>query len=159
SRPQKALPPKYFYDAAGSALFDAICELPEYYPTRTEIALMRSHVGSMAARLGPRCVLIEYGSGGGRETPILIEGLKPVAYVPIDIAAAQLQASSAALAREFPDLTVIALCADYSRPLALPDPDRVGAQRRAIYFPGSTIGNFTVPEAAEFLGNARAVAG
>ena len=159
SRSQKALPPKYFYDEAGSALFDAICELPEYYPTRTEIALMRSHVGSMAARLGPRCALIEYGSGSGRKTRILIEALAPVAYVPIDIAAAQLKASSAALAREFPDLTVIALCADYSRPLALPDLDRVGARRRAIYFPGSTIGNFTIPEAVDFLRNARAVAG
>jgi dimethylhistidine N-methyltransferase len=159
SRPQKALPPKYFYDEAGSALFDAICELPEYYPTRTEIAMMRAHARDMAKRLGPQCALIEYGSGSGRKTRILIEALAPVAYLPIDIAAAQLSASSAALARDFPGLAVIAVCADYSRPLVLPDLNGVSARRRVIYFPGSTIGNLTPPEATDFLQNARVVAG
>jgi dimethylhistidine N-methyltransferase len=159
SQPQKTLSPKYFYDEAGSALFDAICELPEYYPTRTEIAIMREHVREMAERLGPRCALIEYGSGSGRKTRILIEALAPVAYIPVDIAAAQLKASSAELAREFPGLAVYAVCADYSRPLALPDLNGVNARRRIVYFPGSTIGNFTVEETALFLKNARAVAG
>jgi dimethylhistidine N-methyltransferase len=159
SRPQKTLPPKYLYDEVGCALFDAICDLPEYYPTRTEIAIMREHARDVAARLGPGCALIEYGSGSGRKTRILIEALAPVAYVPIDIAATQLKASSADLAREFPGLAVLAVCADYSRPLALPDMNGVNARRRVIYFPGSTIGNFTVPEAAAFLANARVVAG
>jgi len=101
-------------------------------------------------------VLIEYGSGSGRKTRILVQALSPAAYVPIDIAP-QLEAWSADLAREFPDVTVIAVCADYSRPLALPGIDRFRDHRRVIYFPGSTIGNFTVPEALAFLKNARAV--
>jgi dimethylhistidine N-methyltransferase len=158
SQPQKTLQPKYFYDEAGSALFDAICDSPEYYPTRTELAIMRSHAREMARRLGPQCALIEYGSGSGRKTRILIEALAPVAYFPVDIAAAQLKASSDGLAREFPGLSVCAVCADYSRPLVLPELAGLNARRRIVYFPGSTIGNFTVPEAAAFLENARAVA-
>ena len=158
SRAQKSLPPKYFYDERGSELFEAICGLPEYYPTRTEIALMRDRAQEMARLLRPGSVLIEYGSGSGRKTRILVEALAPAAYVPIDIAAPQLEAWSSDLAREFPDVTVIAVCADYSRPLALPGIDRFRDRRRVIYFPGSTIGNFTVPEALAFLKNARAVA-
>ena len=159
SRPQKELPPKYFYDERGSALFEAICELPEYYPTRTETAIMRSHARDMARHLGPRCALIEYGSGNSQKTRILIGELAPAVYVPIDIAAAQLKASSAELARAFPGLPIVAVCADYSRPLVLPPVDGVDARRRVIYFPGSTIGNFTRDEAAEFLAMSRAVAG
>ena len=140
SRPQKTLPPKYFYDAQGCALFEAICGLPEYYLTRTEIALMHDQVGDMARRIGPARVLIEYGSGSGRKTRILIGAIEPVAYVPIDIARGQLGATAAEIARDFPRLRVIAVCADYSRPLALPELDDPGA-RRIVYFPGSTIGN------------------
>src|SRR5262249_54516994 len=158
SRPQKALPPKYFYDEAGCALFDAICELPEDYPTRTEIAIMHAHARDMAARLGPKCGLIEYGSGSGRKTRILLEAAAPAAYIPIDIAPAQLKAFSAELGREFPHLAVRAVCADYSRPFVLPDAGGADARRRVIYFPGSTVGNFTVAEAAAFLRNACAVA-
>jgi dimethylhistidine N-methyltransferase len=157
SRAQKTLSPKYFYDERGSELFEAICELPEYYPTRTEIALMRDKARDMARLLGPRCVLIEYGSGSGRKTRILVEALAPAAYVPIDIAAAQLGGLSSELARDFPEVAVIAVCADYSRPLAVPGIDRFRRNRRVIYFPGSTIGNFTVPEAISFLRNARSV--
>ena len=159
SRPQKALPPKYFYDAQGCALFEAICGLPEYYLTRAEIALMRERVGDMAQHLGPGCALIEYGSGNGRKTRILIEAIGPVAYVPIDIARAQLGATAAEIAREFPRLRVIAVCADYSRPLALPELDGLGARRRLVYFPGSTIGNLTPAEAAAFLAGTREQAG
>jgi len=159
SRPQKALPPKYFYDAQGCALFEAICGLPEYYLTRAEIALMRRQVGDMAQHLGPGCALIEYGSGNGRKTRILIEAIGPVAYVPIDIARAQLGATAAEIAREFPRLRVIAVCADYSRPLALPELDGLGARRRLVYFPGSTIGNLTPAEAAAFLAGTREQAG
>jgi dimethylhistidine N-methyltransferase len=157
--PEKALPPKYFYDEAGCALFEAICELPEYYPTRTETAMMRAHAREMARCLGPDCALIEYGSGSSRKTRILIEALPPVAYLPIDIAAGQLKDSAAELAHAFPGLAIFAVCADYSRPLDLPPLNGVNVRRRVIYFPGSTIGNFTRPEAAAFLENARKVAG
>jgi dimethylhistidine N-methyltransferase len=156
SRPRKSLPPKYFYDARGSRLFEAICRTPEYYPTRTETALMTARARAMARRLGRGCAVIEYGSGSGRKTRILLEALAPAAYVPIDIARGQLKATAAAIAREFPRIEVAAVCADYSRPLALPG---ATARRRIIYFPGSTIGNFTVPEAAAFLSNARRLAG
>lgn len=159
SRARKALNPKYFYDERGSALFEAICDLPEYYPTRTEMAMMQAHAGEMARCLGPDCLLIEFGSGSGRKTRVLIAALNPVGYMPIDIASAQLESSATALGREFPGLHVIAVCADYSRPLALPAAGHPPARRRAIYFPGSTIGNFTAPEAFEFLRRARALAG
>jgi len=159
SRPRKELPPKYFYDERGSALFEAICEAPEYYLTRAETSLMTARAGEMARRLGPRCAVIEYGSGSGRKSRILVAALKPVAYVPIDIARDQLRATAAGFAAEFPNLAVVAVCADYSRPLALPELDQFAARRRIIYFPGSTIGNFTVTEAAVFLANARGLAG
>jgi dimethylhistidine N-methyltransferase len=159
ARPQKQIPPKFLYDERGSELFEAICELPEYYPTRTEIALMQDRVGEMVAHLGRGCVLIEYGSGSGRKTRILIGALEPVAYVPIDIARAQLEAASVTLAKEFPGLAIIAVCADYSRALALPELDALGVRRRVVYFPGSTIGNFTVPEAAAFLDHVKRTVG
>ena len=159
SRPRKALSPKYFYDERGSALFEAICELPEYYPTRTEMAMMQAHAADMARCLGPDCLLIEYGSGSGRKTRVLLAALKPVAYVPVDIAAAQLRAWAAELAQEFAGLTIVAVCADYSRRLALPESANMKARRRAIYFPGSTIGNLTTPEARKFLLRARTLTG
>ena len=157
SQPQKALNPKYFYDQRGCELFEAICELPEYYPTRTEMAIMRARAPDIAQRLGPECVLIEYGSGSSRKTRALIAELNPVAYVPIDIAGGHLRASALELAAAFPGLRIIAVCADYSRPLALPEIDNLGA-RRIVFFPGSTIGNFTVPEAQQFLIHARRLA-
>lgn len=159
SRPRKELPPKYFYDELGSRLFEAICETPEYYLTRAETALMIVRAGEMARRLGPRCAVIEYGCGSGRKTRILVQALGPIAYVPIDIAREQLRATAAGFASEFPRLAVVAVCADYSRPLALPELDALEVRRRIIYFPGSTIGNLSVPEAAAFLANARALAG
>ena len=159
SQPQKALSPKYFYDQRGCELFEAICELPEYYPTRTELAMTQARVSEIAQRLGPECVLIEYGSGSSRKTRVLISALNPVAYVPIDIAGEHLKAAALDLAGVFPELSIIAVCADYSRPLALPDIDRLGARRRIVYFPGSTIGNFTVPEARQFLVHARRLVG
>ena len=159
SRARKELNPKYFYDERGSALFEAICELPEYYPTRTEMAMMQAHAGEMARCLGPDCLLIEFGSGSGRKTRVLISALEPVAYMPIDIAGAQLEDSAIALGREFPGLHVIGVCADYMRPLALPAAGYRPARRHVIYFPGSTIGNLTAPEALEFLHRARSLAG
>ena len=157
--PQKALPPKYFYDARGSELFEAICDLPEYYPTRTELAMMQADVAAMARALGPDCLLVEYGAGSGRKTRVLIEALAPRAYAAIDISREQLKSSVAEFAQLFPAVKIIGVCADYSRPLALPEIDAVSARRRAIYFPGSTIGNFTREEAFVFLGYARELAG
>jgi dimethylhistidine N-methyltransferase len=159
SREAKSLPPKYFYDARGSELFEAICDLPEYYPTRTEIALMLDRRAAMARHAGPRCAVIEYGAGSGRKTRILLDALDPVSYVPIDIAREQLARTAAEISREFPRAAVTAVCADYSRPLQLPEGAVPATARRVVFFPGSTIGNLTPPEAAAFLAVARRLAG
>lgn len=158
ARPVKALPPRYFYDARGSELFEAICELPEYYPTRTELTMMQADARDMARLLGPDCLLIEYGAGSGRKTRLLIEALAPAAYLAIDISRSALTQCASSLAASYPRVEVAAVCADYARPLALPLLDGAQARRRVIYFPGSTIGNFTRQEALEFLRHARALA-
>ena len=157
--PRKTLVPKYFYDDVGSALFEAICALQEYYPTRTEMALMQAHSAAMAECLGPRCALIEFGSGVSRKTRLLITAANPAVYVPIDIACETLRAAASGLARDFPMLPVVAVCADYSASFELPSLARYGARRRAIYFPGSTIGNFDPDESVAFLVRAAKVAG
>jgi dimethylhistidine N-methyltransferase len=155
----KTIPPKYFYDAHGSELFEAICELPEYYLTRTELAMLESAGPEMAARIGAGAVIVEYGSGSGRKTAVLMRALRPAAYVAIDISAEQLRSASSALAAMFPTVRVLALCTDYTRPLDLSALEALEAQRPVIFFPGSTIGNFTTEEALDFLSNARHVAG
>lgn len=149
SRP-KTLPCKYFYDERGSALFDRICALDEYYPTRTEIGILRRHAGAMAAAIGPGCLLVEYGSGSSTKTSLLLKWLdSPVAYVPVDISREHLLRSAAALAVRHRGLRVAPVCADFTRRFALP---RIEGARRVVgYFPGSTIGNFTPPEARKFL--------
>lgn len=159
SADRKFLPPKYFYDARGSQLFDAICELPEYYLTRTELAMLEAAAPEMAARAGARAAVIEYGCGSGRKTTILVDALRPAAYVAIDISSDPLRASAGALAAGFPGMRVFAFCADYTRALHLEALDTVESSRRVVYFPGSTIGNFTLAEAHAFLCNAREVAG
>ena len=159
AQPRKALPPKYFYDARGSELFEAICDLPEYYPTRTELSMMQASARDMAQRLGPDCLLIEYGAGSGRKTRVLIEALAPAAYVPIDISHTALQQCAAELAAAYPQVKVAAVCADYSRPMALPAIAGIAPRRRVIYFPGSTIGNFTRADALAFLRQGRTLAG
>jgi len=159
AQPRKALAPKYFYDARGSDLFEAICELPEYYPTRTELAMMQDSAPDMARLLGPDCLLIEYGAGSGRKTRVLIEALAPAAYVAIDISRTALQQCAVELAASYPRVKVAAVCADYSRPLDMPVIDGITPRRRVIYFPGSTIGNFTRSDALDFLRHARALAG
>jgi dimethylhistidine N-methyltransferase len=159
ARPQKSLPPKYFYDIRGCELFEKICELPEYYPTRTELAIMHEHAGAMAKFLGPDCQLIEFGSGSSTKTRVLIERLRPPLYVPIDIAGEAIRAAAAGLAQAFPWLNINGVCADYTRPLTLPEFVGVPIRRKAVYFPGSTIGNFTPHEAIEFLQLARRMVG
>ncbi|MBK5963014.1 L-histidine N(alpha)-methyltransferase [Thiocystis minor] len=145
----KRLPPKLFYDQPGSRLFDAITELPEYYPTRTEIGILRDHGAAMADRLGRGCVLIELGSGSSLKIQTLLAALQPRVYVPIDISRDHLRESAHALAERFPTLSIHAACADYSVPLQLPlDP---GWRDLAAFFPGSSIGNFDPEEARRFL--------
>ena len=147
----KTLPPKYFYDARGCALFEAICALPEYYPTRVELALMAEHAQTMAEQLPSGCLLIEFGSGASRKTETLLRTLRPEAYVPVDIAIEALRDSTARLAGLFPQLPMTAVCADYMQPLQVPELAQLPGKRRVIYFPGSTIGNLTPEEAREFL--------
>lgn len=145
--PKKKLPCKYFYDEVGSALFEQITGLEEYYPTRTELGIMERHAAEMAGLVGPRCLLIEYGSGSSLKTRRLLDRLRePAGYVPIDVSGEYLGHSARALGEEYPDVEVLPLCADFTRPLGLPA-CRKGAARRVVYFPGSTLGNFT-PEAA-----------
>lgn len=154
----KKIPPKYFYDARGCALFDAICALPEYYPTRTELAIMREHAPAMAAAIGGERALIEIGCGNSEKSRLLLDALRPPEFVAVDIATEQLQTSCDALTQAFPQVKTIALRADFERPLALPVAAAV-APRRALYFPGSTIGNFTSAAAREFLARWASVLG
>jgi dimethylhistidine N-methyltransferase len=153
SLPQKALPPKYFYDARGSRLFEAICRLPEYYPTRAELALTRANLGAIARFAGSGSTLIEYGSGESVKSCLLIEALRPAAYVPVDISAHALHAASAKLQRRFAWLGIFAVHGDFSQPMTIPMTQGRGRGRgrRVVYFPGSTIGNFTPAEAHAFL--------
>jgi len=150
-RQPRSLPSKYFYDPAGSALFERICEQPEYYLTRTEIGIMREHAADIAAALGPRVLLMEYGSGSGLKTRLLLAALSaPVAYAPVEISRAALLESLDAIRREFPALELLPVCADFTAYVAPPRP-AAGACRRVIYFPGSTLGNFTLAEAVSLL--------
>ena len=154
SRPQKALPPKYFYDARGSRLFEAICRLKEYYPTRAELALTRGHIGEIARFARKHGTLIEYGSGDGVKSRLLIEALRPAAYIPVDISADALRGAAAQLRRRFPWLQIRPVHGDFSRPLRIPLAPTQG--RRVVYFPGSTIGNLSPGEAQAFLRRSRA---
>lgn len=150
-RSPKEISSKYFYDETGSHLFEAICGLEEYYLTRTELAIMDERVGEMAACLGPRCLLIEYGSGSGKKTEILLEALEePVGYVPIEISCDHLMATAARLNQRFPGLEVLPVCADYTGSYEVPEPAKP-FRSRVVYFPGSTIGNFDREPAVEFL--------
>lgn len=148
-RTPKSVPSKYLYDARGSALFDSICEQPEYYPTRVETAILKAEADGIAAALGPGVALVEFGSGSSVKVRILLDALEaPAAYVPVDISAEHLEAAARDLAADYPNLPVRPVAADYTKPFSLPD-DVPG--RRAAFFPGSTIGNFEPEEAADFL--------
>jgi len=150
-RSEKELPCKYFYDALGARLFEAITELPEYYPTRTELGIMSRAVHEMAETIGPHATLVEFGSGIGLKTQKLLDALiDPSGCVLIDISRAALEASAYQLADRYDDMEVIAVCADYTQPLRLPRPHRPSS-RTVAFFPGSTIGNFTHDEAVSFL--------
>ena len=149
SRPRKTLPYRFLYDDRGSALFDRITELEEYYPTRTEIALLKAHAADIARRLGPGVQLVELGSGSSAKVGVLLDALRdPAAYVPIDISCGHLSAAAGRIQATYPDLEVAPICADFGQAFDLP-PSRGG--RRVGFYPGSTIGNLNPAEAEDFL--------
>jgi L-histidine Nalpha-methyltransferase len=156
----RTLPCKWLYDERGSRLFDRITELDEYYPTKAEAGLLRAHAPAMAALLGPRLDLVELGSGSSIKTRILLDALDaPARYVPVDISAEHLAASASRLAEAYPTLRIEPLVADYA---VRPWPTLAAAadaQRRAVFFPGSSVGNFEPEEAVAFLARARGLAG
>ncbi|BDG06267.1 L-histidine N(alpha)-methyltransferase [Anaeromyxobacter oryzae] len=149
--PRKALSPKWLYDARGSALYELICQQPEYYPTRTELALLDLHADEIAEAVGPDALVFEYGAGSGRKTVRLLAALRrPAAYLPVDISPDALAQTAQALSRRFPRLVVRPVVADFTVGVALPDLD-LPCARRLAFFPGSTIGNFDPPEAVSLL--------
>lgn len=150
----RSISPKFFYDAAGSALFDRICELPEYYPTRTELAILQAHAGDMAACIGDDAEIVEFGAGSTRKVRLLLDALPGVRrFVPVDISSEHLHDAADALRADYPWLEVRPLAADFTKPLQLPAL-RGAPARRVGFFPGSSIGNFTPDEAEAFLRDA-----
>ncbi len=154
----RAIPPKFLYDSQGSALFDAICELPEYYLTRTETEILRRHAADIASRAGPGCTLIEFGSGSSVKSRLLLDALKDLAlYSPIDISRQHLDQTVSRLRRDYPVLRIEPVCADYMSSAGLPTIE--GSAPRLGFFPGSTIGNLEPHEAVTFLRRARQLLG
>jgi L-histidine N-alpha-methyltransferase len=150
-QPEKMISPKYFYDERGSQLFDEITRLPEYYPTETELGIMQDNIGEISSLVGKQASLIEFGSGSSLKTRVLLEHLDELAaYVPVDISEDHLLESARQIQEEFPDLDVLPVVADFTHPFQLPSP-KVMPVRNIVYFPGSTIGNFTVDAAREML--------
>ncbi len=146
----KQLPSKLFYDERGSQLFEAITRLPEYYLTRTEIAIFEAHLLEMAALIGPNALVIEFGTGAGVKTRMLLMALdQPRAYIPVDISREQLARASRRLSEQFPTLEISPVCGDYTKPITIPRFNEKG--KRMFFFPGSTIGNFMPEQAVEFL--------
>lgn len=150
--PSKNIPSLYFYDQRGSELFDAITELPEYYPTRTEVSILEAYGAEMAAALGPGVRLIELGSGSALKTELLLARLEaPAAYVPVEISREHLLAAAGRIAADFPGLEVLPVNADFTEPFDLPEPKHARVRRNVAFFPGSTIGNFPRGMAADLL--------
>ncbi|HEY5806538.1 MAG TPA: L-histidine N(alpha)-methyltransferase, partial [Povalibacter sp.] len=155
----KELSPVWFYDEYGSFLFDTICELPEYYLTRTELGIMQMHAAEMAQLIGPQAAMIEFGSGTSLKTRVLLDQLvAPAAYVPVDIAREHLLEAVSTLARDYPAMPIVPVCADFTQPFELPE-SIAQAQRRIVYFPGSTVGNFSRDAAGELLTSMRQIIG
>ena len=151
ARSPRSISPKFFYDVAGSQLFDRICELPEYYPTRTELRILGECAGEIAGQIGPNAEIVEFGAGSLTKVRLLLDALEsPKRYLPIDISGEHLEAAAQRLRADYPDLLVQPIAADYTMPLVLPAP-LAGAGRRVGFFPGSTIGNFEPEEALAFL--------
>ncbi len=154
----KRIASKFFYDERGSQLFEAITQLPEYYLTRTEISILREHLPAMAERIGTGATIIEFGTGAGVKTKMLLEAVhNPRAYIPIDISREQLTHATTKLAERFPNLEIHPIFGDYISEISLPIPSDAG--KNVIFFPGSTVGNFTPDEAIQFLRKAAALIG
>jgi dimethylhistidine N-methyltransferase len=154
----KRLSPTYFYDERGSELFDEICELPEYYITRTETRILERHAREIARSIGENALLVELGSGASTKTRLLLDALPDLAaYVPVDISRTHLMAAAGRISAAYPDLEVLPACGDFTKPLQLPKPRRTPS-RVAVFFPGSTIGNFDPPAAIELMQVMRRIA-
>jgi dimethylhistidine N-methyltransferase len=155
NRTPKTLPCKYFYDQRGSDLFNEICELPEYYPTRTEKALLLDCAAEIADAIGPKCRLIEYGTGSSDKMRIMLDALdRPAAFIAVDISREHLLQATAALATERPDLEVHAVCTDFTKPFNVPSVENGDGGKAVAFFPGSSLGNFHPDQASGFLANA-----
>jgi len=157
SRFPKKLSPKYFYDAKGSELFEQITVLPEYYPTRTELSILRERGGEIAAMIPQGAALVEFGAGATTKVRLVLERSRFAAYVPVDISGDFLKAQADGLRRDFPALAVYPVAADFTAPFALPD--AVAGLPKVGFFPGSTLGNFEPQEALAFLRSAREILG
>src|SRR5436305_2548272 len=153
----KRLSPKYFYDAAGSELFEQITRLPEYYPTRTELGILRDGGAEICSILGEGAALVEFGAGSTTKVRLLLDRCKFAAYVPVDISGDFLNAQARALRHDFPGLNVYPVTADFTAPFALPA--AVKAMPKVGFFPGSTLGNFDPQEARRFLRSAHDILG
>ncbi|HEY3875901.1 MAG TPA: L-histidine N(alpha)-methyltransferase [Candidatus Kapabacteria bacterium] len=154
----KRIPSKFFYDTRGSELFEQITEVPEYYLTRTERSILDAYLPEMAELIGPEATVVEFGTGAGIKTRMLLKALKnPKAYIPIDISTEQLRRAASDLKQQFPLLAILPVSGDYTNPISLPPEANIG--HRVVFFPGSTIGNFTPNEAIEFLTKAARLVG
>lgn len=153
----RSIAPKYFYDQEGSRLFDQICELPEYYPTRTELGILRERAPEIASHMGAHAELVEFGAGSLTKVRLLLDAMqRPSRYVPIDISGEHLAGAALALKADYPTLQVLPVVADYTQPFKLPASDQAMG-RRVGFFPGSTVGNFTPAEAVDFFSMAAKV--
>ncbi|MEA5419829.1 L-histidine N(alpha)-methyltransferase [Spirulina sp. CCNP1310] len=160
SKQQKQIPPKFFYDDYGSKIFDQICELEEYYPTRTEFSILQQHCSDIADQIGENSLVIEYGSGSSQKICLLLDSLmKPLAYMPIDISREHMLSASKTIADKYPDLEVLAVCADYTTEMLVPDYDHSSLNKKVIFFPGTTIGNLEPEQAVQLLKRSAAIVG
>lgn len=157
SQAQKAIPARWFYDDAGSQLFEDITRLPEYYPTRAETEILQTNGAEFSALIGPGRAVVEFGSGSSVKTPLLLQAIDPAAYVPLDIAGDFLRLSAKKLAKPFPHLLIYPVEADFTQPVNLPD--AVGTLPKLGFFPGSTIGNMDAPAAVDLLRSMRETLG
>ena len=157
TRHPKQLPPKYFYDVTGSELFEQITRLPEYYPTRTELSILRDRAPEIAAIIPKHAALVEFGAGATTKARLLLSACEFAAYVPVDISGDFLNAQARGLRKDFPHLQIYPVTADFTAPFTLPD--QVRAMPKVGFFPGSTLGNFEPHEACHFLRGARDILG
>lgn len=160
SKRQKQIPPKFFYDDYGSKIFEQICELEEYYPTRTELGILEQHCLDIAGQIGEYSFIIEYGSGSSQKICLLLDAIKkPLAYMPIDISREHMLVASKKIAAKYPELDVLAVCADYTTKMVLPEYNQSLIQKKVIFFPGTTIANLEPAEAVQLLKQSAAIVG